>query len=198
MGRWGSGPRFVLCSRDPGAAVLVPPDRQRLNALPKSAQPGAKGRAGRNLERREQARGHQSGACVRRRLRHQSGPRRSRRSPTTSTLCWSSTTTRPSTGSICGPRNPIESTFATVRLRQRVTKEPGSRAAGIAMAFQAHRVRSNPVACGQRTPPSRPRPRLRNVQQRCPGRTRRQPDRQTGRGVDSNTCMTLPVGWPHG
>ena len=32
--------------------------------------------------------------------------------------------------------NPIESTFATVRLRTRVTKGPGSRAAGIAMAFK--------------------------------------------------------------
>jgi len=31
--------------------------------------------------------------------------------------------------------NPIESTFAAVRLRQRVTKGPGSRAAGVAMAF---------------------------------------------------------------
>ena len=31
--------------------------------------------------------------------------------------------------------NPIESTFATVRLRTRVTKGPGSRAAGLAMAF---------------------------------------------------------------
>jgi putative transposase len=31
--------------------------------------------------------------------------------------------------------NPIESTFATVRLRTRVTKGPGSRAAGVAMAF---------------------------------------------------------------
>jgi hypothetical protein len=30
----------------------------------------------------------------------------------------------------------IESTFATVRLRTRVTKGPGSRAAGIAMAFE--------------------------------------------------------------
>ncbi|MEO9220917.1 MAG: transposase, partial [Mycobacteriaceae bacterium] len=30
--------------------------------------------------------------------------------------------------------NPIESTFATVRLRQRITKGPGSRAAGVAMA----------------------------------------------------------------
>jgi putative transposase len=32
--------------------------------------------------------------------------------------------------------NPVESTFATVRLRQRVTKGPGSRAAGVAMAFK--------------------------------------------------------------
>ena len=32
--------------------------------------------------------------------------------------------------------NPIESTFATVRLRQRVTKGPGNRAAGLAMAFK--------------------------------------------------------------
>src|SRR3954447_17821623 len=32
--------------------------------------------------------------------------------------------------------NPIESTFATVRLRQRVTKGPGSRTAAIAMAFK--------------------------------------------------------------
>ncbi len=32
--------------------------------------------------------------------------------------------------------NPIESTFATVRLQQRVTKGPGSRAAGVAMAFK--------------------------------------------------------------
>jgi hypothetical protein len=32
--------------------------------------------------------------------------------------------------------NPVESAFATVRLRQRVTKGPGSRAAGVAMAFK--------------------------------------------------------------
>jgi len=32
--------------------------------------------------------------------------------------------------------NPIESTFATVRLRQRITKGPGSRAAGVVMAFK--------------------------------------------------------------
>jgi hypothetical protein len=32
--------------------------------------------------------------------------------------------------------NPIESTFATVRHRIKVTKGPGSRAAGLAMAFK--------------------------------------------------------------
>src|SRR5947209_13869576 len=32
--------------------------------------------------------------------------------------------------------NPIESTFATVRLRTKVTKGPGSRAAGIALAYK--------------------------------------------------------------
>src|SRR5206468_11411632 len=32
--------------------------------------------------------------------------------------------------------NPIESTFATVKLRQRVTKGAGSRSAGLAMAFK--------------------------------------------------------------
>ena len=32
--------------------------------------------------------------------------------------------------------NPIESTFATVRLRTKVTKGPGSRMAGLAMAFK--------------------------------------------------------------
>ena len=43
--------------------------------------------------------------------------------------------------------NPIESTFATVRRRTKVTKRPGSRAAGLAMAFKLieaaeHRWRS--------------------------------------------------------
>lgn len=32
--------------------------------------------------------------------------------------------------------NPIESTFATVRLRTKVTKGPGSRSAGMAMAYK--------------------------------------------------------------
>jgi len=40
------------------------------------------------------------------------------------------------TGSTYGPPTRLSSPFATVRLRQRVTKGPGSRAAGIAMAFE--------------------------------------------------------------
>ena len=56
-------------------------------------------------------------------------------SPWVSRSCSRSTTTRPSTGSICA-RPTIESTFATVRHRTKVTKGPGSRAAGLAMAFK--------------------------------------------------------------
>jgi hypothetical protein len=64
-----------------------------------------------------------------------SGPRRSPRSPTTSTCCSRSTTSPPSTGSASArPTHRVD--FPTVRLRQRVTKGPGSRAAGVAMAFK--------------------------------------------------------------
>jgi len=52
--------------------------------------------------------------------------------------------------------NPIESTFATVRLRTKVTKGPGSRAAGIAMAYTADRRRAGPLAGRQRPTPGRP------------------------------------------
>jgi hypothetical protein len=59
-----------------------------------------------------------------------SGPRPRRRSPTTSRCYSRSTTSPPSTGSICARQiryRLIESTFATVQLRQRVTKRLGSR-----------------------------------------------------------------------
>ena len=62
-------------------------------------------------------------------------PRRSPRSSTTPTSCW--TSTFPAEHWIhLRTTNPIESTFATVRLRTKVTKGPGSRAAGIAMAYK--------------------------------------------------------------
>jgi transposase-like protein len=35
-----------------------------------------------------------------------------------------------------GTTNPIESAFATMRHRTKVTKGPGARAAGLAMAFK--------------------------------------------------------------
>jgi transposase-like protein len=68
--------------------------------------------------------------------------------------------------------NPIESTFATVRLRQRVTKGPGSRAAGVAMAFKLIES-ADPVAGRQRTPPRRAGPCRRGVQERQAHRTTR-------------------------
>ena len=46
---------------------------------------------------------------------------------------------------------PIESTFSTVRLRTKVTKGPGSRAAGLAMALSSSRPRrGRPLALCQR------------------------------------------------
>ena len=49
-----------------------------------------------------------------------------------------SSTQRPSSEQLSGGKLKItvESTFSTVRLRTKVTKGPGSRAAGLAMAFK--------------------------------------------------------------
>jgi hypothetical protein len=53
--------------------------------------------------------------------------------------------------------NPIESTFSTVRLRTKITKGPGSRAAGLAMAFKLIEARRSPLALRQRRGVRRPR-----------------------------------------
>ena len=53
--------------------------------------------------------------------------------------------------------NPIESTFATVRLRSKVTKGPGSRAAGLAMAFSGPAPRSTRANSSNDPPTRRPR-----------------------------------------
>ncbi len=71
--------------------------------------------------------------------------------------------------------NPIESTFATVRHRTKVTRGPGSRTAGLAMAFKLNRGRAGPLARGQRPAPGRPRPRRRHLHQRQTRRTIRRP-----------------------
>jgi len=49
--------------------------------------------------------------------------------------------------------NPIESTFATVRLRTKVTKGAGSRSAGLAMAYKL--IATAEAAGGPSTPPPR-------------------------------------------
>jgi transposase-like protein len=55
--------------------------------------------------------------------------------------------------------NPIESTFSTVRLRTKVTKSPGSRAAGLAMAFKLTEAAEEPLALRQRRRARRSRAR---------------------------------------
>jgi transposase-like protein len=105
-----------------------------LNALPKSAQPGAKaGLAEIDLQRR--------GPRAR--------PGRVRTFADLYAVKWLKAVVKvtddnlllafydyPAEHWILRTTNPIESIFATVRLRQRVTKGPGSRAAGIAMALK--------------------------------------------------------------
>jgi putative transposase len=62
--------------------------------------------------------------------------------------------------------NPIESTFATVRLRTRVTKGPGSRAAGVAMAFKLIESAQTRWRGRQRATPGRPGPGRSHLHQR--------------------------------
>ena len=84
--------------RHPRAAVLVPRQANVLAALPKSAHPGAKAALRRSTTPRTsttpRSRSRRSRSTT-----APSGPRRSRRSSRTSTCCWSSTSTPPSTGS---------------------------------------------------------------------------------------------------
>jgi len=69
--------------------------------------------------------------------------------------------------------NPIESTFATVRHRTKVTKGPGSRAAGLAMAFKLIEAAPSPLAGAQRATPGRPCARRRHFRQRRTRQTTR-------------------------
>jgi hypothetical protein len=75
--------------------------------------------------------------------------------------------------------NPIESTFATVRHRTKITK--GARVAGsrAGHGVQAHRVSTRPLARRQRPPPRRPGPRGSDLHQRQTHRTARR-ERRTG------------------
>ena len=61
--------------------------------------------------------------------------------------------------------NPIESTFSTVRLRTKVTKGPGSRAAGLAMAFKLIESAQARWRAVNGAAPRRSRPRRRQVRE---------------------------------
>jgi transposase-like protein len=68
--------------------------------------------------------------------------------------------------------NPIESTFATVRHRTKVTKGPGSKAAGLAMAFKLIEAAQERWRAVNAPQPGRPRPRRRPLRTRQARRTR--------------------------
>jgi putative transposase len=105
-----------------------------LAALPKSAHPGAKAALAEIYNAEDKDHAVKAVRAFRRRLRREvaEGGREDHRRP------------RRVAGVLRLPRRALdppahhesESTFATVRLRTRVTKGPGSRAAGIAMAFK--------------------------------------------------------------
>ena len=67
--------------------------------------------------------------------------------------------------------NPIESTFATVRLRTKVTKGPGSRAAGLAMAYKLIESAQTRWRAINAPAPRRPRPRRCRLREGGDGRT---------------------------
>ena len=89
--------------------------------------------------------------------------------------------------------NPIESTFATVRLRQRVTKGAGSRAGGSGDGLQAAGRSAAALAAGERAPPRRRRAgrrcraatALRDARQRHPSRGAALPQ---GPGREARLC----------
>jgi len=128
-------------SLDPGqglsasSAVLVAQDQQ---CPCRAAEIGPSGRqesTGRDLERRKQTAGNKSREGVRGRLGAKWPKAAAKITDDLDVLLafydfpaghWVHLRTT----------NPVESTFTTVRLRHRVTKGPGSRAAGVAMAFK--------------------------------------------------------------
>jgi transposase-like protein len=75
--------------------------------------------------------------------------------------------------------NPVESAFATVRHRTKVTKGPGLAGRRAGHGIQADRVRARPLARRQRPPPRRPGPCRSDLHQRKAHRTTRR-ERRAG------------------
>ena len=144
-----------------------------LGALPKSAHPGAKKALTEIWNAEDKTPRPRRGEERSRPPTGRSSPRRSRRSPTTSSELLAFYDFPAEHWLHLRTTNPIESTFATVRHRTKVTRGPGSRAAGLAMAFKLIEAAQAPLAGRQRAPPGRPRPRRRHVHQRQTRRTAR-------------------------
>jgi len=136
MAHSASGKRYARCSRPPknsGAGFIskpmcLPPcrnqrTRRRCRRSRRSTTP--------RISTRPRSRSRPS-----RSTSGPSTPRRSPRSPTIWTPYWSSTTIPPSTGSTYARQIRSKAPLPTVRLRTKVTKGPGSRAAGLAMAYK--------------------------------------------------------------
>ena len=86
--------------------------------------------------------------------------------------------------------NPIESTFATVRLRTKVTKGPGSPGGRAGDGVQAHRGRQRTLALRQRPAPGRPGPGRRQVREGSARRAARRGRDQGRRVINQDTPST--------
>jgi len=116
--------------------VLVPQDRHNvLSALPKSAQPGAK-KALAEITGAEDRDHALAAAKAFERDYGAKWPKATAKITEELDALWEFYNYPAEHWVHLRTTNPVESAFATVRLRQRVTKGPGSRAAGVAMAFK--------------------------------------------------------------
>ena len=196
--RWGSGRRCVRCSPTPGSSGAGSTSWR--TCLPRCRSRRSRARR-RRSPRSTTPRTATTPSSRSRRSRSTTAPsgrRPSRRSPTHLDVLLEFYNYPAEHWVHLRTTNPIESTFATVRLRQRVTKGPGSRAAGVAMAFKLIESAQSPVARGQRAAPRRPRPRRRHVREGQTRRTtrrirRRATSRVTHRSTGLDYCSGL--GW---
>jgi len=135
MGRWGSGLRCARCFPTPANNAAGSTKPRTCSTPCQVRAPGGEGGAGRDLQRRRRRACTYGGHRVRGRLRCEVA--QGGRKITEDLDVLLEFYTYPAEHWVhLRTTNPIESTFATVRLRQRITKGPGSRAAGVAMAFK--------------------------------------------------------------
>ena len=168
-----------------------------LAALPKSAHPGAKKALAEIWGAEDKAPRPGGGQGVRGRLRGQVPQGQPRRSPTTLEELLAFYDYPAEHWVHLRTTNPIESTFATVRHRTKITKGPGSRAAGLAMAFKLIESAQDRWRCRQRTPPRRPGPRRSDLHQRQTRRTTRKggPARSSLNDLDPQVLTIARLSW---